>query len=65
MDKKIHTVVIFIGSGVLSLILILIPMLTSVSYIYNWNNTIKFFLVAATLCELVVLMLIIAFKSEE
>lgn len=42
---------IFIGSFIITTILLAIPVLTALSFVYNWDNFIKFLLVSFAISE--------------
>lgn len=42
---------IFIGSFIITTILLAIPVLTALSFVYNWDNFFKFLLVSFAISE--------------
>lgn len=42
---------IFIGSFIITIILLAIPVLTTLSFVYNWDGFIKFILIAFAISE--------------
>lgn len=44
---------IFIGSLVITAILLAIPVLTALSFVFNWNNFIKFILIMLVSSEFI------------
>lgn len=46
-------IIVFVGSLVVSLLLLGVPALCVTSFILDWDVTLKFFLTALTICECV------------
>lgn len=54
-----------IGVLILTVILFAIPILTSISIIFNWHDVIKVVLSVATILEFVITFCIILFTTDE
>ena len=65
MNKDIYITVIIIGSIVFSIILLSLPILTTVAFMYNWSALVKFFLVGGSSIELIILIMMISMRCLE
>ncbi len=56
---------IFIGSFALTVILMSVPILTTLSWVFGWGDFIKFILIMGMIVEFLVLSGIIYYKGAE
>jgi ABC-type sugar transport system permease subunit len=67
-DRKMKETLIWIGSFILSAILMAIPILLTLSIVMNWDTFIQYILAIPSVIEFVMLVLILqyfALESEE